>query len=280
MDPPPDKTTLCPGCGRLIRQRETRCPYCGLQGPGAPRRAFWHPPGGADIPALKALVTVNILLFGLSLVLFPGLKILSWNPLQALSPSTRSLLLLGATGTVPIDRFGRWWTLISAGYLHGGLLHLVFNLLALVQLAPLVVKAFGLQRATTIYCLGSAAGFAVSYLAGVELTIGASAAICALMGAALYYGRSRGGVIGQAIYRQIGGWAVSLFLFGALFPGINNWGHAGGLAAGVLLGRLLGWREAGRAAAALHRFLAVVCIAATGVALVWAVTSAAIFRTH
>ena len=56
-------------------------------------------------------------------------------------------------------------------------------------------------------------GFFVSYLAGVTFTIGASAAVCGLIGAALYFGKSRGGIYGQTIYRQIGGWAIGIFSY-------------------------------------------------------------------
>ncbi len=46
-----------------------------------------------------------------------------------LSPSTPSLFLFGASGAVPVFRFGRWWTVLSAGWLHAGVLHILFNML-------------------------------------------------------------------------------------------------------------------------------------------------------
>ena len=116
------------------------------------------------------------------------------------------------------------------------------------------------------------AGFWASYLAGVPLTIGASAALCGLMGAALYYGKSRGGIYGRAVFRQIGNWAVGLILFGLLVPGINNWGHGGGLLSGAVFGALLGYRENPRQHP-LHHLTAVILVLATICVLVWAVFS-------
>ena len=95
-----------------------------------------------------------------------------------------------------------------------------------------------------IYTLGGVAGFVVSYLAGVQLTIGASAGVCGLVGATLYYGKSRGGVYGSAIYKQVGMWVIIMFVFGLLAPGINNWGHGGRYRwPAPLLGYLLGYHE-------------------------------------
>jgi hypothetical protein len=88
-------------------------------------------------PALliKVVIGVNIGMFALALVLDPRMARLTPNPLQFLSPSDQSLLVLGATGRIPIDRFHRWWTLISANYLHSGILHIFFNMAAFRQLA-------------------------------------------------------------------------------------------------------------------------------------------------
>ena len=157
---------------------------------------------------------------------------------------------------------------MSANYLHGGILHILFNMLALRQLIPLVGALFGINRLIVLYTLTGVAGFWVSYLADIPFTIGASAALCGLIGATLYYGKSRGGLFGRAIYRQVGGWAIGIFIIGLLIPGINNWGHGGGMAAGALLGYVLGYRE-NREDQAWHAALAGVCVAATGLVLVW-----------
>ena len=109
------------------------------------------------------------------------------------------------------------------------------DMLALRQIAPLIVREYNLSRMFILYTLGGVAGFAVSYLAGVNFTIGSSAAVCSLIGAALYFGKTRGGVYGMAVYRHVGGWVVAIFVLGILIPGINNWGHAGGMFDGCLL---------------------------------------------
>jgi len=195
---------------------------------------------------------------------------LSGNPMTLLSPDNRGLLLLGATGAIPIDRFHHWWTLVSASYLHGGILHIVFNMLALRQIAPLVIREYGTHRMIVIYTLSGVGGFLVSYLAGVSFTIGASAAVCGLIGAALYYGKRRGGNYGQAVYRQVGGWALSIFLFGMVVPGINNWAHGGGMATGIFMGLLMGYHES-KKENMRHRLLGSLCVIGTTAVLLWAV---------
>ena len=184
---------------------------------------------------VKALITVNVLFFALSLVLSSSVG----GSGGFLSPGQTSLLLLGATGTYPIDHFGRYWTLISANYLHGGILHLIFNLMALKQIAPKVSSEYGASRMFSIYTVGGVIGYVVSYLAGVPFTIGASAAVCSLIGSLLYYGKSRGGAYGSSVYREVSGWVISLFIFGLIFPGINNWGHGGGIIGGIIVAALL-----------------------------------------
>ena len=82
-----------------------------------------------------------------------------------------------------------------------------------------VNREFGVYRMFAIYTLSGIVGFWISYLAGVYLTIGASASVCGLVGAILYYGKSRGGVYGKQLYRQIAVWVVFLFIFGLLVLG-------------------------------------------------------------
>ena len=260
---------LCPGCRKLLNRDAPFCPHCGMQRPGVwwkrlALRAWLQDPN----QVVKILIGINAAMYVISLLVSPQSSRGSFDLLTTLSPSNQSLLQLGATGTFPIDQLQRWWTLLSANYLHGGILHILFNMLALRQLIPLVGHLYGINRLVVLYTLTGIAGFWVSYVAGVPFTIGASAALCGLIGATLYYGKSRGGLFGEAIYRQVGGWAIGIFVIGLLIPGINNWGHGGGMVAGALLGYLIGYRERGDEQP-WHTMLAAVCMAATGLVLAW-----------
>lgn len=278
MVPSERRSLLCPRCRKLISIEEPVCPYCGISRPGSWWRntitvsSYLRPEQLA-----RSLITINIFFFVLSVLLSPASVQISMNPFALLSPSNQMLLLLGATGTIPIDQFNRWWSLISAGYLHGGILHILFNMSVLRQLLPFMLGEYGFNRTIIIYTMGGAAGFYLSYLAGVPFTIGASASLFALIGAILYYAKIRGGTYGQMLFKSIGGWVLGLFLFGFLFPGINNWAHAGGLGGGVILSYLLGYEERTKVSD-LHRLLANVCIALTMLILAWAVLSALYYR--
>ena len=272
------QSILCPNCRKLISADESRCPHCGIARPGSwwKNNAWTRFFVSAD-QLIKAIVFLNLGMYVISLLFHPWSSGFSLNPLSLFSPSNKSLLVLGATGTIPIDRFHRWWSLVTANYLHGGIFHILFNMIALSQIAPLVIREYGAHRMVILYTLSGVIGFWVSYLAGVAFTIGASAAVCGLIGASLYYGKSRGGIYGKAIYKQIGAWALGLFIFGLLVPGINNWGHGGGIVAGAMLGFLLGYEEK-RRERRFHRILAGFCVVATLLILLWAIGSGIYFR--
>jgi rhomboid protease GluP len=268
---PRKNALLCPGCRKLVSADDSKCPFCGLRAPGSRWKNNIIISGLIkDEGLINAIIAVNVFMYLLSLLLSNRGLNLSANPMGFLSPDSQGLLLLGATGTIPIDRFHHWWTLVSASYLHGGLLHIVFNMLALRQISTLVIREFGIHRMTVIYTLSGVSGFLISYLAGVSFTIGASAAVCGLIGAALYYGKSRGGTYGQAVYRQVGGWAIGIVLFGVVVPGINNWAHGGGMAAGIMMGLLMGYNER-KKESLRHRLLGSVCLSGTLAVLLWTV---------
>lgn len=278
MTSPARNSILCPNCNRLISADETRCPHCNTRRPGAWWKNNRLVRGVGDSDRLvRSVIIISVGMYLVSLFLNSRLPAFSMNPFYLLSPENRSLLFMGATGTIPIDRFGRMWTLLSAIYLHGGLLHLFFNMMAFYQLAPLTIREYGNSRSIILFTLGGIAGFWISYRAGVTFTIGASGAVCALIGALIYYGKSRGGVYGQAIFRQLGGWAVAILIFGFLMPGINNWAHGGGFLSGMALGYFLGYREK-KPDNVFHKSLAAGCAVLTVGVLLWAAGSGIYYR--
>ncbi|HQG22892.1 MAG TPA: rhomboid family intramembrane serine protease [Smithellaceae bacterium] len=273
--PAEKKSILCPNCRKLISADEPNCPYCGLARPdllnmaGIIRKIFALNP-------ILTIIYVNIFFYVVSLLLNPTGIFSGGGFLSFLSPSGQSLLLLGATGTFPVFGFNRYWSLVSASFLHGGIIHLAFNMMALYQLGPFVLHVFGFHRFFSIYILTGIAGFAVSLIFGVDFTIGASASICGLIGAIVYYGKNRGGEFGQAIYKQALGWIVGLIIFGLIFKGINNWAHGGGVISGILLAMLMGYNEK-RDETAKQKLLAYVCILVTLGVLIWALLSSVFY---
>jgi rhomboid protease GluP len=173
----------------------------------------------------------------------------------------------------------RWWTVLSASWLHGSALHILFNVLWIRQLAPEVGELYGPGRMAIIYTIAGACGFVLSSAAahylpplpllssGAGLTVGASAAIFGLLGALVYYGRRTGShvVHSQAVY-----WAVMLFIFGVVMSGVDNYAHAGGFAGGWLAGRLLDPMKPERIN---HLAAAVVCLALSMLAILLSVFS-------
>jgi len=263
------KSILCPNCRKLISRDEPACPYCGLIRPGLHntagiiRKIFL----GSD--PVRTIIYVNIALYILSLIL-GGIS--AEGSFNFLSPSSQSLLLLGASGTIPFIGAHRYWTLISASFLHGGILHIAFNMMALYQLGPFVLREFGFHRFINLYIITGICGFAVSVLFGVPFTIGASASICGLIGAIIYFGKSRGDHYGEIIYKEAMGWVVGLIVFGLIFSGINNWAHGGGILSGIGLAFLMGYND-NKQESAWIKLLAYACILITVLVLIWAVAN-------
>lgn len=264
---------LCPNCRKLISADEPSCPYCGLNRPAMHDRAGLISNLFLGLDPVKAVKYANIVFYIFSILLDPG-AIFSGSGgfLGFLAPANKSLFLLGATGTIPVFQFHHYWSLISASFLHGSILHILFNMMALAQLGPFVLREFGLYRFLNIYILTGIAGFIVSVMFGVSFTIGASASICGLIGAIIYYGKSRGGYYGQAIYKQALGWVAGLIIFGILISGINNWAHGGGLISGILFAFAMGYNDK-KPETAWHKILAYVCVLITMGVLLWAAIS-------
>lgn len=238
----PTRTILCPSCGRLTRADAEECLTCGRRRPG-----MW---GLSDVfrrlfrtgSPTQIITIACIAVYVLSLVVDPAGALRPRGVLDIFSPSNRALQTLGAAGSFPWAR-GEWWTLLTGIYLHGGILHILFNVLWIRQLGPAVEELYGPARFFVIFTIAGVAGFVVSNFLGVPLTVGASGSIFGLLGAMVAFGRRRGGAFGAMVLRQYGQWAILLFILGFFMSGVNNLAHAGGFLGGLAAGLVLSLAE-------------------------------------
>jgi rhomboid protease GluP len=258
------KTTgsiLCPSCGRLTNADAPVCLICGRRNPGmwgfaGPLGKLFRRRSFTDVVTVACIV-----LYIASLVFDPAAALAPRGLLSAFSPGDRALLALGAAGTYPWE-LGRWWTIFTAIYLHGGILHILFNVLWIRQLGPGIEEIYGPRRAVAIFTLSGAFGFVVSNWVGYPLTIGASGAVFGLLGAIVAYGYKRGGTFGSMVLRQYGYMALMVFILSYFMHGVNNAAHAGGFIGGFLCGIGLSFADR-RAERGVDSLLAVACIAVT-----------------
>lgn len=131
---------------------------------------------------------------------------------------------------------GQLWRLITPVFLHGSFLHIAFNMYALFIFGPGLERQYGHGRFLALYFLGGFAGNVFSFLFSPAPSLGASTAIFGLLGAeGVFFFRNREvyGKIGQrALINIITVAAINLVI--GLSPGIDNWGHIGGLIGGTL----------------------------------------------
>lgn len=237
------RTIVCPSCGQLTRADAARCAVCGRRRPGlwglTPllRRAF------RERGATHGVMLVCVGLYAVSLLVDPGAALRPRGMLAIFAPSAQALWTLGATGSLAWE-LGRWWTVLTAIYLHGGVLHILFNLLWIRQLGPAIEELYGPARFLVVFTTAGAIGFMLSNTMGVPLTVGASGSTFGLLGALVVYGVKRGGTLGRLVMREYAVWAVILFIYGLLpGTGVNNWAHAGGFVGGFAAGWLLALAE-------------------------------------
>lgn len=247
-------SVLCPSCGLLVGVNDEKCYNCGRLRPGMFGLAQFLRSFGKDQGFVPFVIGTCVVVYGLTLVttIFLGGGIFGGGGLfSILGPSDAALFVFGDTGYVPVMRFGRWWTVLSASWLHAGLLHILFNMLAVRQLAPQVADMYGAARMVIIYVLAGVAGFLLSAVFGLFLpqirigfgqlapsafTVGASASVSGLLGAILYYGRRSGSSMATEYAKQT---ALMLVLYGLFMRGIDNYAHLGGFGGGYLVSRIL-----------------------------------------
>jgi rhomboid protease GluP len=153
------------------------------------------------------------------------------------------LTRMGAISEYYVRGQGQYWRLLSAMFLHGSVLHLVLNLLALWQLGALFETMFGTRRFVFIYFLTGLLASVTSLFYAGGPSVGASGAIFGILGAFIFSirrsPRFRHEKWARGIVQQLIFWIVANIAIGMTVPQIDLAAHLGGLVAGLLIGAML-----------------------------------------
>jgi len=239
---------LCPACGTLVGSSATRCHQCGASltfSLAAISRSLGKIMP-VTAPVTYFILSVCCVIYGISLLL----TIHSGLPT---TPQGGSLLgklfAIGSVASPVLDRLGaslQWpfdlvqpWRLVTACFLHANLLHIVFNMWVLVDLAPTIEELYGSARFFFLYTVCGIGGYILSGLRG-NSGIGASGAIVGLIGVLLAITYRRGGSGMQQLRSQVYRWIIYIAIWGML-PGMNidNWAHLGGGITGFILAKFM-----------------------------------------
>lgn len=284
---------LCPSCGKLVGVSDEQCFYCGRKNPGMWGLTTVLGNLGRTLPFENIVVGGCGFLFMamLAAMAMSGEMPRLFAGFQVLPPGRDVLLRFGSSGAFPVFLFERWWTVLSAGWLHGDLIHIGFNLYWVRMLAPATAELYGASRMIIIYTLSTIVGFLVSStvgwwvyiernmiwlerigLGGAALTVGASASILGLLGAAVAYGHRTGAYSTSRFAWQ---YAMYMIVFGFIMPRVDNWAHIGGFVGGYLAALVL---RPDRGESPTHTGLAIVCLLATVASVVASLVDVRFFQ--
>ncbi len=184
-------------------------------------------------PLVRVILVVNVLVFAIPYVAdLAGVRYKS----MLLSDL---LLIWGAKDNIAIAAGDQYYRFITMMFLHGGVLHLLFNSMAIVSIGSELERLMGTSRFAALYGVGGLAGGVASYVFTANPSVGASGAIFALIGAEMVFiiiNRRLFGAEARQLLGNIGFTALINIGIGVTVPNIDNMAHIGGLIGGVLVG--------------------------------------------
>jgi rhomboid protease GluP len=259
---------MCPNCRAFITTDDKFCPYCDLRlGARAVDRRTPADVLGGLIPHAR-FTTMMILLVNTGMYIATVLYSMHTNRGGGMDIDGQTLLDFGAKYSAAIFA-GQWWRLITAGFLHGGLLHILMNSWVLFDLGVQVEGTYGTSRYLVFYFVSTVCGFLASSWWSPSLSIGASAGIFGLIGAMIALGvrdRSAYGAMVRSVYTR---WALYGLAMGILpFFSIDNAAHIGGVTSGFVIGYLAGTPRFSNTVETFWRVAAGIALALTALAFV------------
>lgn len=171
-----------------------------------------------------ALISVNVIMYIITAI-FSG---------DIIDSDIRALIFLGAKVNELISS-GEYYRLITAMFLHGGVMHLLLNMYALNALGPFVEKVYGSAKYVIIYFVAGIVSSIFSYMFSEGISIGASGAIFGLFGAVLIFSLKMKDRVGKGMLKNIVSVIGINIFIGISIPNIDNLAHLGGLVGGILI---------------------------------------------
>lgn len=220
---------ICPHCGALQDASQKTCSDCGKA--LSPR--FWEmlKRVGLVLPqfnSISSLLSFIMILIYIRMVFYGG-------PGGILAFDSDTLIHFGAHWRGATEQ-GEFWRISTAIFLHAGLLHITFNLIALMQIGPVVEQIFGRGRTLFFFMVTGILGNMGSELwFSNALAIGASGAIMGLMGIAAGWGQRDGTFMGRNVRDQMVKWLLYTVVFG-IFIHADNAAHLTGFVGGAIFG--------------------------------------------
>lgn len=202
------------------------------------KQTFRAPVQAGGIPLSQVLIGINILFFCIMVIL--GI-VAGLGPLNSFfTPHPKLLLYAGGQRWDIVIQYGEWWRCLTYAFAHGGIIHLVFNMIVLYQVGPLVEFEIGRSRFLFLYVFATLTATGADFLWHQPniLVVGASGAIFGLIGFAAAWYHRLGGFQAHELRNFMLRWAAFSFIFG-LIVGADNAAHLGGALGGAAFGFIL-----------------------------------------
>jgi rhomboid protease GluP len=255
-DPKQMRPQLCPACGTLVGATATKCHQCGASmrfsfAAASKSLGRWMP---QTSPVTYAVLTICCVMFILAMIItlrMQGFASPGGGPLGMLTnlggiaPDVNRRLGASLRWGGYVDQpgdFAQPWRLITAIFLHGSILHIVFNMWVLMDIGPMVEELYGSARYLFLFVASGIAGYVLSSQVG-NISVGASGSLLGLIGVLLAATTGRKSLAAQSLRSALIRWLIYIGVLGLIMRSTDNFAHLGGLAAGYLLGRVMPDRQ-------------------------------------
>jgi rhomboid protease GluP len=236
---------LCPSCRTLVGATATRCHNC-----GASMRFSMAAANQSLARYLPQSSPVTYLILTFSCLIFLATFIATlretgfqtdgggWSGLLSLGAISSDILFRsGASLPLPYD-VAQPWRFVTAVFLHGSIVHILFNMWFLMDVGPQIEELYGSARYFFIYVVTGTFGYVVSSAVG-HFSVGGSGGLMGLVGVmlALTMGRQSAGM--RMMRTRLIYFIVYIAVIGFMMRGVDNWAHGGGLVCGFVLGKIM-----------------------------------------